>query len=157
MNATKLHLILNYYPAIAMVIGALLLAGGYWRKSDKLKNAALKVLVATAVFTFAVYVTGEIAASAEGTYTGATADSLSRHKSFARPAFLLIELTGIAALLGLMMMRRGSNKARSSVMAAFILSIVTSGVVLTTVYFGRQVKWAAMPPGNITTKYDTEK
>ena len=158
MDAIKLHLLLNYYPAIALVIATLLLAGGYWRKNERLKSAALKVLIVTAVFTFAVYVTGEIAAATPGAYVGATAESLAQHKSFARPAFLLIEVTGIAALIGLVMMRRGSAKARGSVMATFALSLVTSCLVLTTVHFGRQVKWAAMPPADrgVTTNY-TEK
>ncbi len=144
MDAFKLHLILNYYPAIGLAVGTLMMIGGYWRRSDGMKRKAMKLFIVMAVFTFPVYVTGEITA-ADGAYAGVTAESLARHKGFARPAFLLIEATGIAAIVGLIMKRRGARAARSGILITLVLSVISCGVVLTTVYLGRQVKWAAAP------------
>lgn len=144
MDAYKLHLILNYYPAIGFVIGTLMMVGGYWRRSDGLKRMALKLFLGLAVFTFPVSATGEIA-GANGAYSGMTAEGLVQHKNFARTAFLLIEATGIAAIVGLVMMRRGAGAARTGTLITLVLSVISCGVVLTTVYLGRQIKWAAAP------------
>lgn len=144
MDALKLHLILNYYPAIGLFIGALMMIGGFWRRSDRLKRAAMKVFLVIAVFAFPVYVAGEIAAASDGAYTGAT-ESLNLHKGFARPAFLLIELTGLAAIVGLVAARRCHHALRWTSPAILLLAVITCGVVLTTVYLGRQAKWAATP------------
>lgn len=149
MDATKLHLILNYYPAIAILVGTLMLVVGLFRGSEKLKRASLKLFIVVAAFTFPVFVTGEIAGGnghRNGTYMGATGESLDRHKSLARPAFLMIEACGIAAFAGLLLMRRSSNALRWMLPLTLMISIASSVAVVATIHLGRQVKWAAMPP-----------
>ncbi|MFN0138734.1 MAG: hypothetical protein ACKVQW_01440 [Pyrinomonadaceae bacterium] len=153
MDATKLHLILNYYPAFAAVVGTVLLGVGLARGSEKLKRASLKLFIVVAAFTLPVFVTGEIAGGSgarNGTYSGATADGLERHKSFARPAFLMIEACGIAAIFGLLLMRYNSNAVRWVLPLTLVIAIAASVAVVTTIHLGRQVKWAAMaPPASI--------
>lgn len=149
MDATKLHLILNYYPAFATVIATVLLATGLLRKSDRLKRASLKLLIVIAAFTFPVFVTGEIAGGSgerNGTYAGVRAESLDRHKSLARPAFMLIEVCGVVAIFGFVLVGRGSSAARWVVPLTLFISIASSVAVLATVHLGRQVKWAQMTP-----------
>jgi hypothetical protein len=147
MDATKLHLILNYYPAIAIVIGTVMLAASFWRGSERLKRASLKLFIIVAAFTFPVLVSGEVAGGSgerNGTYTGVTAESLERHKSLARPAFLMVEACGIAAFAGLLLMRRGSTAVRWVLPLTLVIAIAASAAAMTTIYLGRQVKWAAM-------------
>lgn len=155
MDATKLHLILNYYPAFATVIATVLLSVGVLRGTEKLKRASLKLLVVVALFTLPVLVTGEMAGGAgqrNGTYTGVTAESLERHKSLARPAFLLIEVCGIAAFVALLVIGRGSSALRWLLPLTLVISIAASVAILATVHLGRQVKWAAMEPPAGATK-----
>jgi hypothetical protein len=155
MDATKLHLILNYYPAFAAVIGTVLLAVGVWSGSEKLKRASLKLLIVIAAFTFPVLVTGEIAGGSgqrNGTYTGVTMESLEGHKSFARPTFLLIEICGIAAFVGLLLMQRGSNAVRWVLPLTLVLSIAASVAAVATIHMGRQVKWATLGASVAATK-----
>lgn len=93
--------------------------------------------------------TGEIAGGSgarNGTYTGATADGLDQHKSFARPAFLLVEACGVAAIFGLLLIGRGSSSVRWVLPLTLVIAIAASVAVVATIHLGRQVKWAAMAP-----------
>jgi hypothetical protein len=149
MDATKLHLILNYYPAFACVIGTVLLAVGVFRGSERLNRASLKLFILVAVFTLPVLVTGEMAGGAgqrNGTYTGATGEGLESHKSLARAAFLMVEACGVAAIFGLLLMGRGSNAVRWVLPLTLVVALAASVAVVATIHFGRQVKWAAMAP-----------
>ena len=155
MDATKLHLILNYYPAFATVIGTVLLAFGLFRGSERLKRASLKLFIVVAVFTLPVLITGEMAGGAgerNGTYTGVTAQSLDRHKSLARAAFLAVEACGLAAIPGLLLIGRGPSAVRWVMPLTLVVAIAATVAVLATVHLGRQVKWAAMEPPAGATK-----
>jgi uncharacterized membrane protein len=155
MDAAKLHLILNYYPAVACVIGTVLLAVGMFRGSERLKRASLKLFIIVAVFTLPVLVTGEMAGGAgkrNGTYTGVMAESLERHKSLARAAFLMVEVCGVAAIFGLLLIGRGSNAVRWVLPLTLVIAFAASVAVVATIHLGRQVKWAAMAPSAGATK-----
>lgn len=147
MDTLKIHLLLNYYPAIGMVFGTILIVAGYWLRSERIKRGSLKVFVAVALFTFPAYVTGEIGgAQNRSTYTGPYMESLQKHKDAARPTFLLTEVVGVVSLLGLILLRRGSASGRRAVLAALTLSLISSAALLWTVLAGRQVKWSGTPP-----------
>ena len=143
MDVLQAHLLLNYYPAIGMVAGALMIMAGYVFKSEGIKRASLKLFIAIALLTFPAYVTGEIGGSRnKESYTGPYAESLQRHKDAARPTFLLAELVGITALTGYFLLRRGSAKAGWALHATLVLSIAASGALIWTVLAGRHVKWS---------------
>lgn len=147
MDSLKLHLFLNYYPAIATAAGTAFLLIGFWLKSGKAKQAGLWIILAAAIVAMPVFVSGEISGSASFASTGAVSDGLRQHKEAARPAFLLLAAAGIAALIGLILLRRKSDHARIGVLITLILGLAASGLIIRTTYIGRQVKWAGTPAG----------
>ena len=155
MDITRLHLLLNYYPSIGMVIGVLILLAGFWFKNQRAKKFSMKLFVALALFTFPVFVTGEMAGSISGAYSGAYAETLNKHKSFARPSFLLIEATGALAIVGLALMRRGSEREQLALITLALFAAASMIVVLTATYFGRQVKFAG-PPATVVSNADLQ-
>lgn len=66
MDVLQAHLLLNYYPAIGMVAGALMIMAGYVFRSEGIKRASLKLFIAIAILTFPAYVTGEIGGAKQG-------------------------------------------------------------------------------------------
>jgi len=142
MDITRLHLLLNYYPSIGMVIGVLILLAGFWFKNQRAKKFSMKLFIALALFTFPVFVTGEMAGSIPGAYSGAHAEALNKHKSLARPSFLLIEATGALAIVGLALMRRRPEREQLALITLALFAAASMLVVLTATYFGRQVKFA---------------
>ena len=58
METAEIHLMLNYYPLIGMVIGILLLLIGLGLKSERVKRISLAIFIATALITLPAFVTG---------------------------------------------------------------------------------------------------
>lgn len=142
MDALRIHLMLNYYPVIGMFIGVVFILIGFWRKSDRAKRISLWIFFASALIALPAFVTGEVAGKAVE-YVGPTAAAFAVHKETARMTIVLLEITGLAALAGLVMYGRGSERVKWIVPGVLVLSIAACGLTEYTVYLGRQVKWAA--------------
>lgn len=149
MDALKLHLLINYYPAIGMFFGTLLLFGGFIRRSDRLKYWSLIIFIAVALLAIIVFETGEIAGAVEGGYAGVPPESLQNHRVSARPAFIGIIASGIASLTALFLLKRNSEYSQKAFIAVLVFSIITCGLILRTTYLGRQVKWAGATPTDL--------
>jgi hypothetical protein len=159
MDGLKLHLLINYYPAIGVIIGTVIFIGGVRFQSLGAQQFALKAIIFFALLTLVVVLTGEIASHPAEPYTDARAVVLASHKLTARIAFVLVEATGIAAVIALMRGRR-KPETRSGVYTVFmILAVISSVLLVTTILKGRQVKWAFAAPDQRPTvlrSIDTE-
>jgi uncharacterized membrane protein len=145
MDAYKLHLLLNHYPMFGIIVGILLLLLGLWRKSDKVKRISLWIFLVSAVLTFPVYVSGEITGS--GMTEGIFGDLIKQHKNSALIAFGLIEATGIAALIGLILLYRRPQQAKWMVLMVLVLSLASSVIITRTTLMGRNIKWGLPDSG----------
>lgn len=143
MDSLKLHQLINYYPAIGMVIGAIVLAVGLVRSNGGISLFALRLMVFVALLTVIVVFTGEFASWDPTARTAAAGEALSSHKLMGTVAFAVTTLAGIAAFTAIRRTRHGGRNGRWALMAAFALSVAASVLLTTTVFRGRQVKWAA--------------
>lgn len=161
MDVLKLHLVLNYYPAIGFVIATLIFAGAIRFRSVPAQRFALKLIVFFAILTLGVALTGEFAGRAQEPYIdGARAAALEGHRIFATIAFVLVEATGVAALVSLVRGRRDTERGKTLYTIILLLAAVSSVLLIAVVLKGRQVKWAAERPGTrpaLLTSIDMEK
>ena len=161
MDALKLHLVLNYYPAIGFVIATLTFVGAIRFRSLPAQRFALKLIVFFAILTLGVALTGEFAGRAQEPYIdSARAAALEGHKIFATIAFVLVEATGIAALVSLVRGRRDAERGKKVYTIFLLLAAISSVLLVAVVLKGRQVKWAADIPGTrpaLLTSIDMEK
>jgi len=147
MDADKLHILLNHYPMIGTLIGVPLLMIGLWRKSDQVKRFSLWIFLVVALLTFAVYASGEITGSG-AMNVPVIGELVKQHKENAIIAFAVIEATGLAALIGLVLWHRRPQAARLVVLIVLVLSLVSAVIVTRTTLKGRQIK-SAMAESNI--------
>lgn len=138
MDADRLHLLLNYYPMIGSIIGTLLLIIGLWRKSDKAKRISLWIFLAVAMLAFPVYVSGEI--NGKEMLSGMFGDAIKQHQAAGQTAFMLIEVAGIGALIGLILSYRKPEYARWFVILVLLLSTVSVFFVTKATLAGRSIK-----------------
>lgn len=161
MDALKLHLVLNYYPAIGFVIATLIFIGAIRFRSVPAQRFALKLIVFLALLTLGVVLTGEFAGRAQELYLdGARAAALEGHKIFGTIAFVLVEATGITALVSLVRGRRVAESGKSVYTIILLLAAISSVLLIAVVLKGRQVKWAVEIPGTrlaLLTSIDMEK
>lgn len=146
MDALKLHILFNYYPAIGFTFATLVLTAAMWLRRAGAKRLAMKLFVALAILTFCVALAGEVASWAYAADSGPRMAALTGHKHFATTAFASTLITGILSLLGLARTREGQDRG-SGFYVAFLLVAITSSVLLvTTILRGRHVKWAVSVP-----------
>lgn len=144
MDALKVHLLVNYYPAIGFVIGALVLALGYITQSAPRKRFALKIIALMALFTVAVAITGEFAGQAvKATIEGSRAAALETHKLIATAALVTVLFAGIASVVGIVRGKVDAELPRFAYAVVLLLSIVASTLLIAAIFKGRHIKWAA--------------
>lgn len=146
MDALKLHLLLNYYPAIGFVIGTIVLALGFIFKNTGRKRFALKVIALMALFTIGVVFTGEFAGQAvKATTEGSRAAALETHKLTATSALITVLIAGIASVVGIVRGKLDAERPRIAYAVVLIFSILASTLLIAAIFKGRQVKWAFRP------------
>lgn len=143
MDALKLHLMLNYYPAIGMVIGSLALAIGWWRRRIRTQRFGIKIVLITVVVTIVVALTGEFAGLAAESAAGPRTDALNAHKLSATAALATALVAGIIGLIALIRGRADAERPQRLYAISMILAIASSVLFIATIFKGRQVKWAA--------------
>lgn len=140
MNGAHLHLLFNHIPITGIAIGFLLLLFAIVRGSDVLKRGALVILVAAALLTIPLYLSGEPAEEVVERLPGVSKQLIEAHESAAKIALALSELTGIAALIGLVISRGSKVVAKPLALVALLLALGTSGVVAWTANLGGQIR-----------------
>lgn len=145
MDAQRIHLMSNYYPVILTAFGIVFLLAGYWWRSARVKRIALKVFIAAALVSLPAFVTGEIGGPAAAAIASPShVSALANHKNTARISFLILEATGIAALIGLVLYGRRPRAASYLTITALVLSFAAFAFIGYTTHLGRQIKWAGM-------------
>lgn len=144
MDALKVHLLVNYYPAIGFVIGTIVLAVGFLLKNPGRKRMALKVIALMALFAVAVAFTGEFAGQAvKATTEGSRSTALETHKITATAALVSVLIAGIASVVGIVRGKVDAERPRVAYVVVVIFSILASTLLIAAIVKGRQVKWAA--------------
>ena len=145
MDATKVHIFLNYIPLTGTVIGIVMLVIGVWKKSDRFTRTGLALFILTALLTLAVYSTGEIAGKGSDQMVGQLWSNIREHRASALPTFAVVELTGILGLIGLVKMLRGGALSIWYIVVVLVLSVASLGLAARTTHFGRRIFTHEMP------------
>lgn len=156
MDAQKLHLILNHYPAILMVAASVLLAFGLFRSSDGVTKFGLYLAIAAGLIALPAFVSGEMS-GAKAVYSGPHAEALTAHKHTARTSFLLIEAAGFASLIAVFKFRIGRKPGKAFAAAILAIFVAACVMIVYTTHLGRQVKWAAAEKADLIEKTKESK
>ena len=139
MNAAQIHLALNHAPLFFSVIGGLLLLYGFIRKNDSLKTVSLYFMIAAALLTVPVYLTGEGTEEKVEGLAGVSESMIHEHEEMAETGLVIIIITGFAAIVSLLIKSRRSL-LKASLVLCVILSFVSFGVMAQTAHLGGQIR-----------------
>jgi hypothetical protein len=140
VNWPHVHLMINHFPVVGILGVILLLAYAIVRKSEEVKLVTLGLIVLLALMTIAVYLTGQAAEDTVKKLPGVTEAYIGRHEEVADFSLVLMETSGILALAGLFLTRRGGFMPKWLVSLIFILSLVTAVVVGYTANLGGEIR-----------------
>ena len=155
MNPAHLHLMINHFPVIGLIISSAILAVALLRRSDEITRVGAVLLVFVALITIPVYLTGEPAHEIVEHLPGASEDILHAHEDVAVYAMILIEILGAAALAGLVAFRRALTLPSWFAPGFFVLSIVAVALVGWTSSIGGQIMHPEARPDFVVEETET--
>jgi uncharacterized membrane protein len=139
MNLAHLHLLLNHFPTVGMIVGLGLFIVALMTKSDHLKSASLAIFFGIALLSIPVFASGTAARLALAKTPEVSVAMIDAHETAAFEGLWFMELTGALAWLGLWQHRRLSRFPLSTLAAVLITGVVTFGLM----------GWAASIGGDI--------
>ena len=139
MNLAHVHLLLNHFPTVGMIVGLGLFIVALMTKSDHLKSASLVIFFGIALLSIPTFASGTAAELALQKTPEVSVAMIQAHETAAFEALGVMELTGALAWLGLWQRRRLSRFPQATMAAVLIAAVVTFGLM----------GWAASIGGDI--------
>src|SRR5258708_38021677 len=125
MAAAQVPILLNLFPAVGMIVGlGLYIVALIW-KSDDVKRASLAVLVGISATTIATFISGSAALPQIEALPGVSKAAGLAHQDAALVAFVFMQLTGLAAWLGLWQFRRSARISSGILASAVVFGLIT--------------------------------
>lgn len=146
MNAAQIHLALNHAPLFFSVAGGSILILGMIRKNETLKSLSLYLLVAAAIFTIPVFLTGEGTEEMVENLPGVTESAIEKHEGMAKISLAVIIAAGTISLIGLFL-RKKAGVARYFFITALLLSLASFGTMAQTAHLGGLIRHTELQGG----------
>jgi uncharacterized membrane protein len=125
MDFAHIHLLLNHFPVIGMIIGVGLFLFSFIEKNEDLRRASLIIFAAIALITIPTFTSGVGAQPVMTGLPGISEEIIKRHESAAMLSLWFMEVTGALALVGLWQMHFRSRPTRWNVLAVLVFSLMT--------------------------------
>lgn len=134
MNWAYLHLVINHFPIIGVIIGMLITGTGYFIKNQTVTLTGLATLLFAALASVFAFLTGDPAEDLLKSMPEIPASLISRHEDIASVAMYLILPTGILSALGLYNAIKKEKTNRIIILLTVVFSVLASAAM---VYAGR--------------------
>ncbi len=156
MNAAQIHLALNHAPLFLSIIGGGILILGMIKKNESFKTISLYMLIAAALFTAPVFLTGEGTEELVEQLPGINVGAIEEHEEMAKISMIIIAVTGVVALIGLLA-RKNTAVARMVLFAAVVLSLASFGTMAQTAHLGGLIRHTELQNGVATNEKENEE
>ena len=138
-DLVHIHLLLNHFPTIGMIVGVGLFLLGLLNKSEELKRGAMAVVFAMALISLPTYMSGYSAQKSLRGVQSVSQDVISFHQRSALFALIVMEAAGVVAWYGLWRSRRHVSVGPRLTAAAVLLSVVTLGLMAGAANVGSEI------------------
>jgi hypothetical protein len=146
MNLAHIHLLLNHFPTIGFGIGLALFLVALVAKNEALKRTSLVIFFLIAALGIPTYLSGNAALETlcsgpeRECPQGVSMATIRAHEDAAFWGFLLMEITGFVAWLGIWQFRLLSHAPRWNVAAIFVLSALTVATIARAANIGSEIR-----------------
>src|ERR1700733_4543661 len=140
MNWAHVHLLLNHFPTVGMVVGLGVFITAIASKSDDMKRTSLGIFFFISLLAIPAFVTGTSAKLALEKVPEVSKAMIDTHETAAFEGLWFIELTGALAWLGLWQYRRLSRVPQGTLAAVLVLALATFGLMSRAALIGGGVR-----------------
>jgi uncharacterized membrane protein len=151
-----LHLLLNHFPTIGMIVGLGVFVAGIATKSNDVTRASLAIFFFIALLTLPTFATGTAAQLALESTPEVSKTMIVTHEGAAFVALCFMELTGALAWLGLWQFRRLSRLPQGTLAAVLLAGLVSFGLMSRAALIGGEIRHPEVRISPIPTGGPTE-
>lgn len=148
MNLVHLHLLLNHFPVVGVVIVALLLMVAVFRRGGELAKASLALFAIVGAVSILVFLTGEPAQDAVEKLPGISERLIDRHEDAARIAMIVTAALGALAL-GTLAVYRQRALPRWITLFALLGAVGSSATMAYAANLGGQIRHPEITGGSV--------
>jgi len=134
------HLLLNHFPTVGLIVSFGLFLLALLQKSDDLKRGGLAALFAIALISLPTYMSGYSAQKSVRNVAGVSQEVIDLHQRSALFALIFMEATGVLAWYGLWCSRRRSSSGPRITAAVIVLSATTIGLMASAANVGGEIR-----------------
>ncbi|HQV54712.1 MAG: hypothetical protein IPN82_00575 [Chitinophagaceae bacterium] len=149
MNSAQIHLALNHMPLLLSLLGGILLIIGMIKKNASFKSLSLYLLVAAALFTAPVYLTGEGTEEMVEHLTGVNESAIEKHEDMAKITMVIIAITGAISLIGLFL-QKNIRFSKLILGITLVLSFASFGTMAQTAHLGGLIRHSELQNGSVS-------
>jgi uncharacterized membrane protein len=139
-DLVHLHLLLNHFPTVGMIVGLGVFVLALLKQSEDLRRGGLAVLFVIALLSLPTYMTGYSAQKSIKGMPGVSQGVIDLHQRSALMALMFMEATGVVAWYGLWRARRRPSSSRRNTAAVLLLSAVTLGLMSSAANVGGEIR-----------------
>jgi uncharacterized membrane protein len=134
MNWAYIHVVLNHFPIVGIIIGTLILIAGMIFKNEGIKISGLGTIIFASLAAIVVDLTGDPAKEAVNGMTDIVQSLISKHENIASIAVFILIPAGLMAMVTLYSIWKKEKSVRFLVIITLALSLISCGAMI---YVGR--------------------
>ena len=128
MNDAHLHMVVNHFPIIGIILGFGVLIAGIVFKNDSVKNTAYSLFIVGAIFAAISMATGEGAEEMVGDMPSVGKQIIHEHEEMAEKLAIVLYLLGVVSIAGLY--TNIKKHSQSKLVSFLALTIAAVGIFL---------------------------
>jgi len=140
MNWAYLHVIINHFPIVGVIIGTLILIAGMVFKNDGIKISGLGTIVFAALMAVAVDFTGDPAREAVTGMPDFVLSLINRHENMAVVSLFIIIPAGLMAAVTLYSIWKKVKSVRFLLIMTLIMSLISCAAMGYVGHTGGQIR-----------------
>jgi uncharacterized membrane protein len=157
MNLAHVHLLVNHFPIVGLVISLGLILFARMSKNEILLRTGLGLLVVSGIFGLATFFTGEPAEHILKSAPAFSKDLAEAHEEAAEVAIWSVVATGLIAAIGFWWSVRKSLVPNALVAIVILLNIVSLVLVGRTANLGGKISHPEIRSGGSTTGVTSDR
>lgn len=128
MNDAHLHMVVNHFPIVGTILGAIILLAALIFKNVSYRNVAYGVFIISAIFAAVSMGTGEGAEEIVEKLPDVTDHLIHEHEEMAEKLAIVLYLLGIISIAGIILNIKNHTKAK--IISFLALNVAVVGVFL---------------------------
>ena len=128
MNDAHLHMVVNHFPIIGIILGFGILIAGMFFKNNSVVNTAYSLFIVGAIFAFASMQTGEGAEEMVEDMPSVGKKIIHIHEEMAEKLALVLYFLGLISIAGLY--TNSKNHSKAKLVSFLALTVAAVGIFL---------------------------